>query len=74
MMLVWRQTVSSRCKLLQAKKNPPGWGSRGRGNRAGFRWMASLAGDDEVKNCLIPLEVVDAIMRTADSERSDVYR
>ena len=33
-----------------------------------------LDGDDEVKDCLIPLEVVDAIMQTADSERSDVCR
>jgi len=46
------------------------------------RWMAYwtervdkiLAGDDEVKGCLIPLEVVDAIIKTDDSARSDDCR
>jgi hypothetical protein len=46
------------------------------------RWMAYwtervdkiLAGDDEVKGSQIPLEVWDAIMQSADSERSDGYR
>jgi len=46
------------------------------------RWMAYwtervdkiLAGDDEVKGCQIPLEVWDAIMQRADSERSDGCR
>jgi hypothetical protein len=33
-----------------------------------------LAGDDEVKGCQIPLEVWDAIMQRADSERSDGCR
>lgn len=46
------------------------------------RWMAYwtervdkiLAGDDEVKGCQIPLEVVDAIMQGADLERLDDCR
>jgi len=46
------------------------------------RWMAYwtervgkiLAGDVDVKGCLIPLEVVDAIMQGADLERLDDYR
>ena len=33
-----------------------------------------LAGDHEVKNCLIPLEVVDAVLKDDDSARSDDYR
>jgi hypothetical protein len=33
-----------------------------------------LAGDDEVKGCQIPLEVVDAIMQGADLERLDDCR
>ena len=33
-----------------------------------------LAGDHEVKNCLIPLEVVDALLKADDSARSDDCR
>ena len=33
-----------------------------------------LAGDDEVKDCLIPLEVVDAVLKADDSARSDDCR
>jgi hypothetical protein len=46
------------------------------------RWMAYwtervdkiLAGDDEVRGCLIPLEVFDAIIKAGDSARSDECR
>jgi hypothetical protein len=33
-----------------------------------------LSGEDEGKGCLIRLEVVDAILETADSGASDDYR